>query len=116
VLGDEEDIFKMLRMLSGRTHRVITGVCVINTRDKKFLLESDTSYIKFRDIDDIEIKKYIESGEPFDKAGSYAIQGLGTVFIEKMEGSYTGVVGLPLFIVDKMLKQFGINTLGGNKS
>ena len=65
----------------------------------------------FRKIDDDEIMKYIASGEPTDKAGSYAIQGIASIFIEKIEGNYSDIVGLPLCTLDKMLKQFGMNVL-----
>lgn len=109
--NDKEEVFAMLKLLSGKVHKVITGVCLINVSDGSYLLESDTSLIKFREIDDNEINAYINSNEPFDKAGSYAIQGLGAVFVERIEGSYTGIVGLPLFIVDKMLKYYGVSVL-----
>lgn len=112
---DDEDVFKMLQKLSGRTHRVITGVCLYNLGDASSLTESDTSHIKLREISDNEIKGYIASGEPFGKAGSYAIQGLGGIFVEKIEGSYSGIVGLPVFLVDKMLKHYGIEILGKQK-
>jgi len=108
---NEEDVYCMLRKLSNNTHSVITGVCLYNTSDNKYLLESDISLIKFREITDEEIMYYIKSEEPFDKAGSYAIQGLGALFVEKIEGSYSGIVGLPIYKVDKMLKHYGIDVL-----
>lgn len=113
---DSSDIYNMLEQLSGKVHQVITGVCLINATDKSFLLDSDVSYIKMRDISRDEIGQYIKSEEPFEKAGSYAIQGLGAVFVEDIKGSYSGIVGLPIFKVYKMLKHYGIDVLGGNNN
>lgn len=111
---DSQDAFNMLKMLSGKTHKVITGVCMIDVISNKYLLQHDISHIKFRDISDNEIDAYIKTQEPFGKAGSYAVQGMSAIFVEKIEGSYTNIVGLPLYIIDNMLKQFDINVLGGN--
>lgn len=109
---DYNDAYRMLKNLSGKTHEVMTGVCIINTTDKTYLVDCDVSHVKFRNIEYEEIKAYVKSGEPLDKAGAYGIQGLASVFIEKIEGSYTGIVGLPVFTVDKLLRHFGVNVLG----
>lgn len=108
---NEDDIYQMLRKLSNTTHTVITGVCLYSTYDNSFIVESDTSFIKIREISDVEIAAYIKSGEPFDKAGSYAIQGIGAVFVERIEGNYSGIVGLPVYMVAQMLKQYRVNVL-----
>lgn len=109
--SNEQDAYDMLRLLSNREHRVITGVCIVNSADNTYYVENDVSYIKMREISDNEIKEYIKNGEPFDKAGSYAIQGLSGIFVEKINGSYSGIVGLPVYIVDKLLKKFGVKIL-----
>lgn len=108
---DEHDVYSMLRKLSGKTHQVMTGLCVYNTKDNSYLAETDINMVRFREISDEEIASYIKSGEPFDKAGSYAIQGLAAVFVEHIEGTYSGIVGLPIYTLDKMLKHYGINIL-----
>lgn len=112
--GNESEIYEMLRKLSGKTHQVLTGICVVNILEGSHLIECDISNIKFREISDEEIKAYIKSGEPFDKAGSYAIQGLGGVFVEKITGSYSGIVGLPVFLADRMLKHYGVKVLNSS--
>lgn len=109
---NEKDAYCMLKKISGQTHEVMTGICVINTADGSNLVECDISSIKLREINEEEIEVYLRSGEPLDKAGAYGIQGLASVFVEKIEGSYTGIVGLPVFVVDKMLKHYGVNVLG----
>lgn len=110
----EDDIYDMLRKLSGNTHRVITGICAIDTSNDSSIVDNSISYVKMREISDDEIKSYIDSKEPFGKAGSYAVQGLGAIFIEKIEGSYSGIVGLPVFDLDRILKRYGIDVLGEN--
>lgn len=96
VLGkpkDAADAFRMLRMLSGRTHSVFTGVCIISP--EQTLTFSEETRVTFRDLSDGEILRYIETGEPNDKAGAYAIQGGARIFIERIGGNYENVVGLP---------------------
>lgn len=99
-----EDAKGMLRALSGRTHQVMTGVCVTNGEKTETAL-SVTS-VTFRSLDDALIERYAASGECDDKAGAYGIQGKGCVLVERLEGDYFGVVGLPMCIVDKMLSHF----------
>jgi septum formation protein len=94
----------MLRQLSGRTHQVITAVALhSNTRQA---LRVSTTDVTFRSLSDAEIAAYWDTGEPQDKAGSYAIQGLGAVFVQEIRGSYSGVVGLPIEATCELLREF----------
>lgn len=107
VLGkpkDKNHAFEMLKLLSGRTHRVYSAVVVVNTKTKKVEKECLYTEVKFSEITDEEIRQYIETKEPLDKAGSYGIQGFGGIFVEKINGCYYNVVGLPLNILNKMIK------------
>ena len=104
---DEQDAFKMLKSLSGNTHNVLTGVTVL--KGDLYLTKTVTTTVYFRDITDDEIKDYISTFEPMDKAGSYGIQGRGSKFVEKINGDYFNVVGLPVCTLSLMLKEFGIN-------
>lgn len=101
----------MLRLLSGRSHQVITSLCVCNLAFEHVATECVTSNVSFRSISDVEIDQYWKTNEPQDKAGSYAIQGLGSVFVSSMSGSYSAVVGLPLYETAQLLAQFGIHSL-----
>ena len=103
---DEADARAMLTALSGREHQVLTAVAVANRQGSEALVVS--SYVRFRPIRAEEIQAYWASGEPRDKAGSYAIQGLGAVFVENLSGSYSAVVGLPLCETAEILQRFGI--------
>jgi len=100
VLGkpaDEADAFRILKLLSGKTHTVYTGFAVYNTETKLTKLDYEETLVKFRELDDDEISDYIRSGSPMDKAGAYGIQDdFGAVFVEKITGCYYNVVGLPL--------------------
>mgnify|MGYP002868403078 CR=1 FL=1 len=96
---------KMLKALSGRTHKVITAVAMIDGGET--FVTSDVAYVTFSELDDEEIEKYIQTREPYDKAGGYAIQGWASVFITRMRGSYYTVMGFPLHIVYEYLKQKG---------
>ena len=95
---------RMLRLLSGRTHRVLTAVAVVSGRRERLALSD--SKVTFRVLSRSEISAYVASGEPFDKAGAYAIQGAAAAFASHLTGSYTGVVGLPLFETAQLLKGF----------
>lgn len=101
----EKDAFNMLKSLSGKTHRVYSGLAVVNTSNNKVEKESLYTEVKFSNLTDEEIKSYIKTGEPLDKAGAYGIQGYGGVFVEKINGCYYNVVGLPLNLLNKMLKK-----------
>ncbi len=96
----------MLRQLSGRTHQVITAVALHSAEHQR--LQVSTTHVTFRDLSDAEIDAYWRTGEPQDKAGGYAIQGLGAVFVKEIRGSYSGVVGLPIEATCALLREFGI--------
>lgn len=104
--ADRDDCLRMLRMLSNRSHKVMTSVAIC-FGDTEWV-ECSTTEVSFRKIADEEIEHYWQTGEPSDKAGSYAIQGMGAVFVTKLNGSYSGVVGLPIEIVSAMLSTLGI--------
>ncbi len=96
----------MLERLSGRSHVVLSAVALIDAN--RHAVRVSRSVVTFRAISAIERERYWSSGEPVDKAGGYAIQGLGAVFIERLEGSYSGVMGLPIFETAALLHEFGI--------
>lgn len=112
---DEDDAARMLRMLSGRVHRVITGVCLVKaasgqrsvTRNPECSVSSETTQVTMADISGADIEAYVETGEPMDKAGAYAIQGWASRWIPRIEGDYSNVVGLPLAMVYRMLREAG---------
>ncbi|MFT4816252.1 MAG: septum formation protein [Cyclobacteriaceae bacterium] len=109
VLGkplDEADAVDMLRCLSGREHRVLSAV-TLATRDKQRTVLSE-SQVRFREISVAEAQQYYRSGEPQGKAGAYAIQGYAAVFVEQLIGSYSGVMGLPLFETAQLLAEFSV--------
>ena len=93
---DAHECHTTLLHLSGRSHRVITGFCVIDPRGKKVHIEAIMTEVKVKELSEFEIEGYIKTGEPFGKAGAYAIQGIGSFMIERINGSYTNVVGLPV--------------------
>jgi nucleoside triphosphate pyrophosphatase len=94
--SDEDEAFSMLRQLSGREHRVITGFCLVAPDSKRVYSEAVVTRVTFKALTQKEIVGYITTGEPFGKAGSYGIQGVGAFLVERISGSYTNVVGLPL--------------------
>lgn len=101
----------MLEAISGKSHSVITGFSIIDTGKNKTLSRSVETKVYFRKLTLSEIDNYIKSKEPLDKAGAYAIHGLGAVFVDKIEGDYFNVVGLPLSALTEALKEFGIKIL-----
>jgi len=105
----EADALAMLARLSGRRHRVLSGVAV--RRDGATRTAMSCTAVGFREIRPDEARRYWQSGEPAGKAGSYAVQGLGGTFVETLEGSYTGVVGLPVFELAMLLREAGIDVL-----
>lgn len=127
VLGDEifgkpaheAEALAMLGRLSGRTHRVLSAVAVVGGgilgQDKASqvteAVRMNESRVRFRDLTEAECRAYWRTGEPADKAGAYGIQGMAALFIEHLEGSYSGVMGLPLFETGELLRQFGIEVL-----
>ncbi len=102
---------EMLKALSGKSHSVITGFTIIDTKEKKEFSKTVESKVFFKKLSADEIEAYIRSGEPFDKAGAYGIQGLGAVIVKKIEGDFFNVMGLPLNALSESLKKFGINVL-----
>ncbi len=109
VLGkpcDESDAARMLRLLSGRGHEVITGVCLIGPGWTESV-QSERTLVAMSEISDREIQAYVATGEPMDKAGAYAIQGVASRWIPRIEGDYFNVVGLPMALVWRMLKERG---------
>jgi len=108
---NEEDAFNMLRELSGRYHLVISGICIINTATGESLRSHETTKVKMKNLSREEILAYINTHEPLDKAGAYAIQGMGSLFVERIEGDYFNVVGLPLFRLARMLEHFGVKLI-----
>jgi septum formation protein len=99
------DAARMLRLLSGQTHQVLTGVCLRNDGREWFGVEM--TQVRFLPLTEAEVQVYAHSGEPMDKAGGYAIQGLASKFIDRIEGCYFNVVGLPISLVYRFLKQAG---------
>jgi septum formation protein len=105
---DRQQAIAMLQALSGSTHEVLTAVAIVADRS---LVQLSSSRVTFRVLSLSECEAYWETGEPADKAGAYAIQGLGAVFIARLEGSYSGVMGLPLFETAELLQESGIRIL-----
>ncbi len=104
--ADQADAVRMLRLLSGRTHQVITAICLVVNGEAK--VASETTSVVMCDISSAEIQSYVASGEPMDKAGAYAIQGMASRWIPRIEGDYSNVVGLPVARVYRMLQQAGV--------
>ena len=102
---------KMLSMLNGKSHLVITGFTIIDTKTGKTISKSLETKVYFRKLTGVEIDAYVKTGEPLDKAGGYAIQGLGALIVEKIAGDYYNVIGLPLSALAESLKRFGVKVL-----
>jgi nucleoside triphosphate pyrophosphatase len=109
-----DDATRMLRLLSGRTHDVLTGVCVCSASHR--LVHVEPTRVRMARMSEAEIAWYVSTGEPFDKAGAYAVQGLASRFVEGIEGSYSNVVGLPISRVYELLNELGCDILGINKT
>ena len=109
--GTEAEARRMLMMLSGKPHSVITGFTILDTDENKILTKSVETVVHIKNLTSEEIEAYVKSGEPLDKAGAYAIQGLGSVIVERIEGDYFNVIGLPLSALAEGLKEFGIHIL-----
>lgn len=101
----------MLKKLSGKAHFVITGFTIIDTETNKQISKSVKTKVYFKKLSEEEINAYIATGEPLDKGGGYAIQGKASLFVEKIEGDYFNVVGLPIMLLSQELKNFGISIL-----
>jgi septum formation protein len=105
---DAADATSMLRALAGRGHGVVSGVAVLDADSGELNAAIETTRVRFAALSDAEISWYVASGEPRDKAGAYAIQGLGSLFVEAIDGNYSNVVGLPVPAVYRLLKDRGI--------
>ena len=104
---NQDEAYEFLRLLSGKTHEVKTGLMLVESLGGKRLSHLETSRVKFRELSDDEIWTYIQSGEPMDKAGAYAIQGIGQRLVEKFEGDYDNIVGLPAQVFTRLLSESG---------
>ena len=103
---DEDDAFRMLSLLNGKKHNVITGISIIEANSNKKIVDFELTTVGFRHLSEKQIKKYIQTKEPMDKAGSYGIQGYGQILVEKINGCYSNVVGLPIGKLDYLLNRF----------
>jgi|SRR5699024_7473981 len=109
---DKDDAIRILKLLSGKRHSVITAISLINLDENIKIVDYEKTIVKFRELDYNIIGKYVNTKEPMDKAGAYGIQGFGAVLVEGIEGCYLNVVGLPLTKFDKLLnKHFNIGIL-----
>lgn len=121
VLGEEilgkpgcaEEAQLMLRKLQGRWHLVVTGVAVVDGSTGRYEVGHERTRVHMRELSDDEIRYYVSTGEPMDKAGAYAVQGLGALLVDSIDGCFYNVVGLPLSRLCKMLEGFGVKLLGG---
>lgn len=107
----KSDAYDMLTKLSGSSHKVLTGICIINNGTNKIYHDYEETTVYFKYLSEDEILNYINTGEPTDKAGSYGIQGLGGLFVEKIHGCYFNVVGLPIHKLYILLGKMGVNLL-----
>lgn len=107
---DEADALRMLTALQGRHHTVCTGVTV--RRSDRSITESESTEVYFRPAAEAELRGYIATGEPMDKAGAYGVQGKGALLVERLNGDFFNVMGLPVLRLSRMLRQFGISLLG----
>lgn len=106
---DEADALRMLSALQGRSHVVCTGVTV--RQGQRMLTRAQTTQVWFRPASIEELKAYIRSGEPMDKAGAYGVQGLGALLVERIDGDFFNVMGLPVVLLSRMLAEFGVTLL-----
>lgn len=106
---DEADALRMLSALQGRHHTVCTGVTV--RQGGKMLTRAQSTQVWFREASTEELKNYIRSGEPMDKAGAYGVQGLGALLVERIDGDFFNVMGLPVLLLSRILAQFGVTLL-----
>jgi septum formation protein len=109
--ADEDEAGRMLRSLSGRWHAVMTGVALYDVATRQEVADYDKTLVRFGQMSEQEIKWYVKSGEPMDKAGGYGIQGLASLFIEEIAGNYFNVVGLPLPLVYRLARRLGYSFL-----
>lgn len=110
---DKEQAVSMLMQLSGQTHEVMTAIALVSGQQAQSRVSR--SFVTFRELGRAECEAYWHTGEPCDKAGSYAVQGIGAIFIRHLEGSYSGVMGLPLYETAELLQNIAVNILKDNK-
>lgn len=108
---NRKDAERMLNLLNGRLHHVITGIALIKNPQGRKLVDSVVTEVKFRNLEPEEIKQYIKSGEPMDKAGAYGIQGSGAALVKEIQGCYFNIVGLPLSKFVQMVKMTSFNSI-----
>lgn len=107
---NSEEAFEMLKHIQGSWHKVLTGIAVIDAATMKGICDFEVTDVKMKEVTDSTIiKAYIDTKEPLDKAGAYGIQGIGSIFVEKINGCYFNVVGLPLAKLDTLLRKFGVS-------
>jgi septum formation protein len=106
--SDAADASRMLAELSGREHQVITGLAVVDAATGRSAVRTSATRVCFRELTEQEISAYVATGEPLDKAGAYGIQERGALLVERIEGCYSNVVGLPLSLLGEMLRDFGV--------
>lgn len=108
ILGKPKDFNEaklMLMQLNGKTHKVVTAICVINNENNKKIIKSETSEVTFNELKEEQIENYIKQYKPYDKAGSYGIQELPAGFIKELQGDYDNIVGFPVKLAEKILKE-----------
>lgn len=105
---DAADARRMLTELSGRVHEVVTGIALMDAAIGRSAVRTSVTRVWFRDLSDRDIETYVVTGEPLDKAGAYGIQERGAMLVERIEGCYSNVVGLPLSLLGEMLREFGV--------
>lgn len=103
---DKDDAFRILKLLNGKYHSVITGISIVQNSTNIKIVDYETTKVKFRELSHNKLKDYINTNEPMDKAGAYGIQGYGALLVEKIDGCYLNVVGLPLVKLDFLLNKF----------
>ena len=108
---DKRDAERMISTLQGKMHQVMTGLAVMSAGSKKMLTGLSITKVWFRALTETDIHSYVETGEPLDKAGAYGIQGIGALLVDKIEGCYFNVVGLPISLLGEMLRSFDIDLL-----
>jgi len=106
---NEEDAFKMLKSFSGKAQKVYSGICLIDCETRETIQDFEITDVYFREMSDSEIKNYIATKEPMGKAGAYAIQGLSSIFIQKINGCYFNVMGFPIYNIYKNLNKMGVD-------
>jgi septum formation protein len=110
--SSREDAYQMLMRMSGRPHRVFTGVAIVDLHSGETWKNYESSTVYFRYLDSAEVRCYVKTSEPMDKAGSYALQGIASAFVQRVDGCYTNIIGLPVPLTLKMFREAGLTVLG----